>query len=241
MPDTDLEAKVLEDLKVLRKSPNGITVHALAEASTISLLLGAGDPYVAYTRLQHLLLDATSDRTVRAAAASLGLTSEGQSHLDRLEDAGTELGGIDQRQARRLSDRGLQVIAKLIATNWAVEAVPALTATVAATPEGFRIVVATQRPVVVEMSDPEIEVWVGEDRIAADVSWVHEDDGAAVSARTQRPLVISSNGAETSVVIIWRGELWPKFVVRWIGVSDTLTSETLGNKLMLRLAPKQDS
>jgi hypothetical protein len=241
VPDADLEARVLNDLKMLRKSPNGITVHTLAEALTVSRLLGAGDPYVAYTRLQHVLLDATADRTVRAAAASLGFSSDGETHLDRLEDAGAELGGLDQRQARRLSDRGLQVIAKLIATNWTVEAVPALTATVAVTPSGFQIFVATQRPFVVEMSDPEIEVWVGDDRTTVEVDWEHADDGAADNARTQRPFGVPGKSVETSVAIIWRGELWPRFVVRWIGTSDTVTSETLGNKLMLRLAPKRDS
>ncbi|NEM90905.1 hypothetical protein [Galbitalea soli] len=240
MPDADLEAKVLDDLKMLRKFSNGVTVHTLAEASTICRLLGEGDPYVAYTRLQHALLDATSDRTVRAAAASLGLTSEGQSHLDRLEDAGAELGGIDQRQARRLSDRGLAVIAKLIATNWTVEAVPELTALVSTTPEVCQIIITTQKPSVIYMSEPEIELWVGSGRRSADTTWEYVDRGGTEIARPHLPLEVPNGGVETSATIVWRGELWPKYTVRWVDVAKGVASETLGNKLMLRFNFRQD-
>lgn len=241
MPDTDLEAKVLSELKVLRKNPSGVTVHTIASAQIICRLLGSGDPYLAYTRLQHALLDATGERTVRASAASLGFSSDGGTHLDRLEDAGAELGGIDQRQARRLSDQGLEIVAKLIATNWTVEAVPALTAFVSVRSTTFEIMLATNKPSVIEMSEPEIALWVGSGRMPVVQMWDQVNGDEAVKSRLRQSLSIPRSETETSVVIIWHGELWPKFTVQWLGDVQAVASETLGNKLLLRLtAGKHD-
>jgi hypothetical protein len=234
--DTDLEAKVLDDLKMLRKSRNGVTVQGMAEAATICRLLGNGDPYIAYTRLQHALLDATSDRTIRAAAASLGFSSDGASHLDRLEDAGTDLGGIDQRQARRLSDRGMLVLAKLISTNMTFEAVPELTASVAGNPWEHVAMFTSSRPLLVEMGMPEVELLVGERREAIVDTW-HAEVRDEVEIATWGPIRAKRTELETSLTVVWRGEIWPKFMVRWVADPSGADCEMLGNKLRIHLPP----
>ena len=234
MPDIDLEAAVLRELTALRKNRSGVTVHTIASARTICRLLGSGDPFLAYSRLQHALLDATADRTVRATAASLGFSSDGETHLDRLEDAGAGLGGIDQRQARRLSDAGLKIIAKLIATNWVVEAVPVLTFLVSANISTFEIVLTTEKPSVIEMSEPDIEIWVGDKKESPSLEWVQSHQNGVDVATIRRAISVPRSGAETSVVIVWRGELWPKFTLNAAELSN-LTVESLGNKIMVRL------
>ena len=113
---------VLDELKLLRKRSGAVTVDALSLAPTVCALLGGGDPLLPYTRLQHHLLDEAHERSIKAAAASLGFSSSDDIHLNRLTDAG-EMLAVDQRQARRLSDEGLETLATLIATNWTIETV----------------------------------------------------------------------------------------------------------------------
>jgi hypothetical protein len=234
MAETPLDDAVLAELRALRKDSSGVTVSRLARATTICRLLGSGDPAVAYTRLQHALLDATLDRTTRAAAASLGFASTGETHLDRLVDAGIDL-GLDQRQVRRLSDQGLQSLARLIATNWAVESVPELTAIVTASDCAFELHLATTRPLVVEMSDPTVEILSDTDQAQIDLTWTRRERLEQEDGALRQLIVIERTKSETSVVIVWRGELWPKFTAAWRGRHTNAVSESLGNKLMLRL------
>jgi hypothetical protein len=236
MEQRTLEDTVLLELQELRRATSGVTVETLARAATICRLLGAGDPFVTYNRLQHFLIDAGSDRTIRAAAASFGFTSEGDTHLNRLIGAESDL-HVEQRQIRRLSDKGLATIARLIASNWAIESVPDLTAVIVSGASGFEVHLRTNKPLVVEMRDPVVDVLVGEDRSAPDLEWVRREKGELEVASSRRPLFVERTARATSVVIVWRGELWPKFTVSWHGVHNDAASESLGNKLMLRIVP----
>jgi hypothetical protein len=234
MPSASLQDTVLAELRLLRKETRGVTVETIARARAICRLLGSGDPLVAYTRLQHALLDATLDRTVKAAAASLGFSSSAATHLDRLVEAGEDL-ELDQRQVRRLSDQGLVTLAQLISTNWTLEAVPELTVIVTATEAAFELLVMTVRPLVVEMSVPTIEVLIGPDMLEAEVKWASRQGDGREQGALSVPVSIQRAELETSVVVVWRGELWPKFTTVWHGPHVSPSSETLGNKLMLRL------
>jgi hypothetical protein len=49
------------------------------------------------------------------------------------------------------------------------------------------------------------------------------------------PVIIESVVEETSIVVVWRGELWPKFNVAWNGEYGNGVLEMLGNKLLIRL------
>ena len=234
MREETLEETVRDELLALRKDSGGVTVDTLARAGTLCRLLGAGDPYVAYSRLQHFLLNASSDRTVQAAAASLGFAAEGDTHLDRLVEAGSDL-HLEQRQVRRLSDKGLRALARLIVSNWAVESVPELTAIVTETGHTFEIIIVTVRPLVIEMSTPRLEILTGSQRAPSKLEWTRELRDEQEQTALRQPIIIPRTEADTSVVIVWRGELWPKFTTVWRAARGDLASESLGNKLMLRL------
>ncbi|MCU1580036.1 MAG: hypothetical protein JWP19_2240 [Rhodoglobus sp.] len=234
MGDIPLQDAVLAELRILRKDKTAVTVDSLALAPTICRLLGSGDPAIAYTRLQHALLDATAGRTIKAAAASLGFASTGTTHLDRLVEGGADL-ELDQRQVRRLSDQGLVSLARLIASNWAVESVPELSCIVSSAKDSFELQLATIRPLVVEMSEPTIEVLTGKDRKLPDLDWARREQDEHEQSALRNPVMIERTSHETSVVIIWRGELWPKFATAWHGQHNDSISESLGNKLVVRL------
>ncbi|MCS4275141.1 hypothetical protein M2390_000299 [Mycetocola sp. BIGb0189] len=230
-----LEARVGAELRGLRKLRGGITVEAISHMNVICQLLGAGDPYVAYTKLQHEVLASNLDISIKAAAASLGFSSSGQSHLDRLNEFAAEA-GLEQRQVRRHSDRGIAVLATLISSNWAVETVPQLTAIIEyVAGAGWRIHLRTQRLHVVEMSEPEVTVMVGSTHDEYEMKWIHGDRRSWRYGHTSTPLNVRETSEDVSVVVVWRGELWPKFNVQWLTPCPYMVSETLGNKVMLRL------
>lgn len=229
-----LEFRVHAELLALRKLRGGVTVEALAQSEAISQLLGAGDPYLTYTRLQHEVLASNLDIAIQAAAASLGFSSDGQTHLERLDDFASEV-GLEQRQARRHSDKGIAALARLISSNWPTETVPQLTITIGYAPDtGWHVHLVTQYLHVVAMSEPEVTVIVGGEHSEAELLWVRGENNTWRYARTDRPLEITDRAEETSVAIVWRGELWPKFNVQWLA-SSPVVAETLGNKLLLRV------
>lgn len=238
--DESLQSEVLRELRELRRATAGVTVESLATSRVITRLLGDGDPYLAYTRLQHALLDATSGRSTKAAAASLGFSSAGATHLDRLVEAGDDLGGLDQRQVRRLSDKGLEALSVLIASNWAVESVPSLDVAINYLDQGSAVMLRTVRPLVVAMGDVEVDVLVGNRHIDPPLNWVREVRDDAEHARLQGTMLVSDSGLETSLAVVWRGELWPKFAVHWLDQATGVSAETLGNKLMIRLRRPPD-
>ncbi|MBX3100137.1 MAG: hypothetical protein KF761_11215 [Salinibacterium sp.] len=233
MPEVPLVERVLHELRALRRDSAGVRVETLARATAICQVLGAGDPYLAYTRLQHALLDASLDRTIRAAAASLGFAGDGDTHLDRLVEGGEDL-HLEQRQVRRLSDQGLTALARMIATNWAVESVPRLTAILVSYGAGAELHVSTRQSVVVQMREPVIELLSGPERLTPTLEWRSDEDLEAKETSLLTPVRVDAEHSETSLVIVWRGELWPKFAFSWQGVDGGVV-ETLGNKAMLRL------
>lgn len=102
----------------------------MAQCPVMCDLLGNGDPEVALVELTHKvmeLIDSGDDVTaVEAASYSLGLCTYADTHLARLEEFGAKH-FLDQRQARRYSDRGLLQLARLISTHWTTQTVPEAT------------------------------------------------------------------------------------------------------------------
>lgn len=229
-----LEERVLAELVMLRKLTRGATVDSVARADTICQLLGAGDPYIAYTRLTHEVLESDLDVAIQAAAASLGFSSEAESHLQRLDEFGARV-HLEQRQVRRYSDTGIRVLARLIATNWPTETVPQLSVTVHCLSSGWELQLIARRLLAVEMKTPVIEVQTGNKRSHPVLRWNDRDTGTWRDTHVNEPVSLTKSLEETSVVVIWRGELWPKFNVAWREAPTSVASESLGNKLMLRL------
>ncbi len=226
------------DKKVTRMPKETLKVAVLRElrrTATVTRLLGSGDPRVAHSRLVHLVLDLPVDRNVRAATKALGLSSEFATVLDRLVEAGDDL-GVDQRQARRYSDKGLETVAQLISTNWAVESTPSLTAALSDFQDRIEMQILTTHPPVVEMSSPVVTFLVGQTATDAEPRWVYgSSESGNLWSATSRALTLQRTQLETSIAVVWRGELWPKFTVDTAGIP--LVVETLGNKVMLRIGP----
>jgi hypothetical protein len=231
--DATLEEQVRAELVRLRKQRHGLTVESLAQAHTICALLGAGDPYVAHSRLVHEILESDLDISIQAVAASIGLSSDEDSHLKRLDEFGASV-HLDQRQVRRHSDRGLLTLARLIATNWPTETVPRLTAVVGYRQQAWDLVFLTERLQSVSMSPPQVEVWSGPVRDQPNLCWHNYSSGLWDRAHSETWTLIDTE-QETSVSMVWRGELWPKWNVEWNCPGPVASSESVGNKLMLRL------
>lgn len=229
-----VSALVLQEIRSLRRAPGGVSVDSLVAAPTIVALLGSGDPRVAYTRLSHHILDSELGADVKAAAASLGFLADGDTHLQRLDTYGLEV-GLEQRQVRRLSDRGTQLLAALIASNWAVESSPQLTALVFFDGATWQVQAMCRRLAVVEMRTPKLLLHVGHFTTEPSLDWVKSQHGVWVEARMGTPVQVADIGEETSLTVVWQGELWPKFDTQWHGPSPAVGTETLGNKLLLRL------
>jgi hypothetical protein len=233
-----LQQRVRGELLRLRKLPTGLTVETMALSPTICGLLGAGDPYVAYTSLQHRLLEAVGSRELDALTASLGLSAEGDTHLKRLDAYGAHI-HLDQRQVRRYSDKGVDMAVELITTNWPTQTVPQLTALVqyasgSASAE-WHIQVFTRWLDVVAMRAPALTLMSGSTRKELEPHWAADQQDVWDTAATTEPLIITDSKEETSLILVWRGELWPKFNTQWLTPSPSMVSESLGNKLMLRL------
>ena len=133
----------------------------MAACPTMVNLLGDGDPLLAFTRLEHRVLETIEhgDDTlpIEAAAFSLGLASASKNHLDRLNDFGAEY-GYEARQARRYSDRGITQLARLIASNWVIHAVPAVEVFLAQQSDGsFGVMIRTRHQWFVTMKPVNVE------------------------------------------------------------------------------------
>lgn len=234
-----LDERVRAELLAIRKTSSGLTVAALTYSPVISGLLGNGDPRIAYNTLKHAILSADADTSLKAATSSLGLSSDKPTHLGRLDDFGAEH-GYDQRQVRRYSDKGIAQLARLITSSWITEAVPSLDVFGYQTgPDRFMFTVEARRQQVIEMQPVRTTSYVGTDEPAVvDVPTTHEQDGIWTIARSTQPIEVEAT-EETSLVWVWRGELWPKFSVQWRTDlhGHGLTSESVGNKLMVRVLP----
>lgn len=225
---------VMKELKQLRRREGAATVDAMGLAPTICMLLGGGDPRLAFTRLQHHILDAMDSRAITAAAVSLGFLSDGTTHLARLTDGESFL-HVNQRQVRRYSDEGLGELAALIATNWTVEAVPELSIDLIGQQANIAIFIAAHRPLVVEMSDPVVEVVAGSERMSAAIAWTRTAVSGRASMHPREPVHVPRSTQETSLIVQWRGEMWPKFSVRLHPDVSPNSIESLGNRVMVRL------
>ena len=233
-----LEERIRSELLVMRKTSDGVTVAALVDSPVIVGLLGDGDPRTAYNKLKHVVLDAEPTIALAAAASSLALTSARSTHLGRLEDFGAEH-GYDQRQARRYSDRGVRELAQLISA-WAVESVPALDVTAYQVGQHDFVFMATaRRHHYVEMRPVRATLRVGTGE-PQDVTpdFADHEEGIWIVGRTPGPVTLLAE-EEASLIWEWRGELWPKFSVAWRTDLNghALVSESLGNKMMIRILP----
>lgn len=233
---TSIEDLVLAELLTIRKSSEGVTLEAVTQTEALRQLLGSGDPYLAYSRFRQFALQADLDVSVHAAVASLGFSTYGGTHLSRLTEFGQEI-GLEQRQVRRHSDRGLRVLARLITSNWAIESSPQLTVIVIGGRRFFELHLLLRSLLITTMKRPAVWLAQGSSRLEMDIQLVDEEEGLWGISSTREPIVVSLTGDETSLEIVWRGELWPLFRVVWQGVDATeVASEAFGNKLMLRLA-----
>jgi hypothetical protein len=244
-----LAQQVLGELLAARKTTEGLSPNAMAQCPVMVGLLGDGDPLVAFTRLQARVLETLElgddVMPIEAAAYSLGLSSGQKTHLDRLNDFGTEF-GYEARQARRLSDKGIRQLAQLVASNWVVHAVPTLELFVAQQRDGSLVLtLRTRRQRFVDMAALTVRREAADGREPVPASGETQADSSAqddslwVKERLAAPIrlpveELSENGA--SVRFVWHGEMWPRFSVTMVGpiAPDTLlTTQTLGATLLL--------
>lgn len=232
-PDRLLD-QVHDELRALRKIRGGVNVESIAIAPTICQLLGSGDPYVAFSRLRHQILESDFGPSIMAAAASLGLTVERDNLLDRLQAFGNE-NYLEQRQVRRYSDKGLIELARMIVTNWPTETVPQLDVVILQSEDDFEVQLWTRHLVAVVMKDVSVTVLNGEQVSRPPLEWQELVDDAWTTAHLTGPVRVTTEVTPVSLSIVWRGELWPKFNTNLLGNHESVTVEVLGNKMMVRL------
>ncbi len=209
----------------------------MAQCPVMCDLLGNGDPEVAHVELTLKILElieADDDvRAIEAASYSLGLASEEDTHLGRLVEFGTKR-FLDQRQARRYSDRGLKQLARLISTHWTVPTVPEATLILIGVPPdrvGFMVQLRCQRHI--DMREPRVSIRRGDsdELVPLRVVWQRTSEDGALWAEDAfvEPLIVDV-GDETTLRLVWRGETWPKFTVVLTGDIDAemVRVETLG-------------
>ena len=242
------EKAIRDELMAARKRPGGLSPQSMAQCPILSDLLGNGDPEVAHVQLSLKILeiiDAEDDvMAIEAACYSLGLTTESSTHLHRLEEFGAKH-FIDQRQARRYSDRGIAQLARLIATNWTTQTVPEATVIIVGTgysSVGFTIRLRCQRHV--DMRKPKVGIWQADegqpDPLAVTWHRTSEPDALWVEDEFATPEVVTIE-QETTIRVVWRGEVWPKFTVVLTGDIDAtmVTNETLGAACAVSLSQEE--
>lgn len=211
MEQPDSVVAVLAELKVIRKRRFGMTKDALAASPLIVGFLGNGDAEVAHSVFIQSALRHEWQQEIEAALYSLGVACEEESHLDRLEAFAAEW-FMDQRQARRYSDKGLEQIAMLITTNWAVFSTPTiqLTYTYVPTLAQMRIDVVAQHLLVTAMKEPKFSSI--EHGAITELVFPF-----AVDEDTQRRTITTTLYSDWApkesfqMTTVWRGELWPMF------------------------------
>ncbi len=231
------EEAIREELLMARGRPGGLSPQYMTQCPVMCDLLGNGDPEVAHVQLSLKVLEiieAEDDvMALEAACYSLGLATESNTHLRRLEEFGSKH-FIDQRQARRYSDRGVEQLARLIATNWTTQTVPEATVIVIGTaPSTIGITIRLRCQRHVDMREPKVGIWPVdlEEPEPLQVTWVRSSEPDALwtedEFKTPKTLDVEQ---ETTVRLVWRGEVWPKFTVVLTGDIDAamVTSETLG-------------
>ena len=180
------------------------------------------------------LIDSDDDVTaVEAASYSLGLCSYADTHLARLEEFGAKH-FLDQRQARRYSDRGLLQLARLVSTHWTTQTVPEATFILIGLDEsqvGFTVQLRCQRHI--HMHPPKLSLWQGDEPqpTPLTLSWTTRSQPDALWREEElvEPAVVQLQD-ETTIRLVWQGETWPKFTVVLTGDihADMVKSQTLG-------------
>ena len=231
------EAAIHQELRAARKRPGGLSPQTMAQCPVMCDLLGNGDPEVALVELNHKvmeLIDSDDDIVaVEAASYSLGLCTYADTHLSRLEEFGAKH-FLDQRQARRYSDRGLLQLARLISSHWTTQTVPEATLILIGLDEtqiGFTVQLRCQRHIY--MRSPKLSLWQGSEPqptpLAPTWTTASQPDALWQEQELADPIVVQLQG-ETTVRLVWRGETWPKFTVVLTGdtPADMVKSEALG-------------
>ena len=179
---------------------------------------------------------------LKPPATSLGLTTEADTHLARLEQFGSKH-YIDQRQARRYSDRGIEQLARLVANNWTTQTVPEGTVIVIGTaPNSVGFTVQLRRQRHVDMRDAKVGLWpAGHDEpTPLAVAWkqTSQPDALWVENELKIPEILNVE-QETTIRLVWRGEVWPKFTVVLTGDvgAAMVKSETLGAACAVTITP----
>ena len=183
-------------------------------------LLGNGDPEVASVELGHKLLEIIEAEddvlALEAACYSLGLTSAATTHLARLEEFGVKH-FVDQRQARRYSDRGIDQLARLISSHWTTRTVPRAELIVVPAGEAHAaLMVRLHRQWHIDMRSPVLSVWhddVAEPEVLTP-RWepeTEQDGGVWTLLELAEPVVVPLRRI-TTLRLVWQGETWPTFV-----------------------------
>ncbi len=231
------EQAIHQELLFARKRPGGLSPHTMAQCPVMCDLLGNGDPEVALVELNHKIIELIESDddiiAIEAASYSLGLCTYADTHLARLEEFGSKH-FLDQRQARRYSDRGLLQLARLIATHWTTQTVPEAQIIIVGMPPdhlGLGIQLKCQRHI--EMSTPKVTIWHDDEPEASQlpVQWqTNTKEGSPwIETELTEPQIIQIY-TESTLRVLWRGETWPKFTVALTGDIDAkqVTAETLG-------------
>ncbi len=249
-----IEAVIHKELLAARKSREGLSPNSMANYKAMRDLLGNGDPYLAFTRLQHRILETLEldDDVIpmTAAAYSLGLGSASKTHLDRLNDFGTEY-GFEARQSRRHSDTGIRQLARLITSNWVVHSIPTVDVYLVEQSNGsFAIMMQTSQLAYIDMRELSFSL-VGADGEQKPVplevdeerkpSGEHEFTVERVIKTLKKPFMLKAphRDKQRTWRMQWPGELWPCFTVTTIGAlskETTVSSQTLGNSLVITIA-----
>lgn len=236
------------ELLAARKSSEGLSPNSMAIHPVMRDLLGDGDPLVAFTRLEHRILETIElgdDITgIQAATYSLGLGSAGKTHLDRLIDYGRDY-GYEARQARRHSDRGLRQLARLISSNWIVHTVPTLEIfLVQQSNSSFAVTLRATRQHHIDMRRLELfEVAQSGERRPLNLATTvaHEMPNGHVERVCETltepfNLKVPESGTPRHLRVEWPGEVWPRFGVSVIGALASglvVTSQTVGNTVQM--------
>lgn len=236
MEATDLETRVLNELKALRKHRTGASFEGLsAKGKTICGLLGAGDAALAYNVLvQQCLEKIGSDwgMEIEAAITALGLASKQETVLGRLEEFASKH-YLDQRQARRYSDQGLISLAKLIATTWSVYSVPIARITLGASSDvpgsgdttTYQAHITTTHLDFIQMQTPEYEA-DGGTRQQLQTTTKNSADNLV-------KFEFSPVNFHNLIDLFWFGEMWPKWEVITGQTDFGITIESLGAHLRI--------
>jgi len=214
-----LLTQVHHELLAARKNPYGLTLEQMAACPVLLELLGNGDPLTARRSLIHHIheLEAAdqADMPIRAAAASLGLADQTKTHLDRLNNFGTEY-GYEQRQVRRFSDKGLRELAATITTrplNLARSNVDLFIHwddTDPATP-GWAIAAITHQHWFVHMEALQLSIGSHRnDQTTIPLETTAQRDKVWITTRYE-PVFLTNLTATVVVTLRWPGELLPKY------------------------------